>query len=167
MKNRFSLSIILLMMIYLFSGCTELLGNFEPAGEKDPITVPKSTYSTLILDVQLGVGSITFEVVPTATYLVDVVNAVSIREGSDGTLADAEEVTSSEIDSATMKIQFDSNDEGIRVDYKYDLTIKVGNDTSLQIDFVTATGNIIVNISDNSTTVSSLDLGRSLHLLAG
>ncbi|PWI49095.1 hypothetical protein CEE45_02830 [Candidatus Heimdallarchaeota archaeon B3_Heim] len=152
---RISLSLIFLMIIYTFSGCTDILGTFEPAGEKDPVTIPKSTYSTLILDIDLGVGSITFDVIPTATYLVDVVNAVSIREGSDGTLDEAKAVISSEINTDTMKISFDSGDDNIQVDYKYDSTIKVANNISLQINFLAATGEIFADLTDKSVTVSS------------
>jgi hypothetical protein len=145
------------MFIAAFSGCTGL-GRFIAAGEKDIVTVDKSTHSTLILDVYLSVGSISLEVIPTALYLVDVVNKVSIREGSGGTLAEAEEVTSSEIDSDTMKIIFDSNDEGITVDYKYDLFIKVCNNISLQINLVATTGEINADLLDASVTVSLFDI---------
>ncbi len=160
-NSRISITIIFLMILYSFSGCTELITNFELAGEKDPVTIAKSTHSILILDVTVGVGSINLESASNATYLVDVVNRVSIREGSDGTLAEAEEVTSTEIDSDTMKIEFDSNDEGIRVDYKYDLWIKVGSDISLQINFVDSTGDIDVELADSSLTLSSFDLHSS------
>ncbi|MHA1978373.1 MAG: hypothetical protein ACW98F_06015 [Candidatus Hodarchaeales archaeon] len=153
---RISLLIISLMLIFTLSGCTEFLGTYSPAGEKATVTVPKSTHSTLIIEIVLGVGSIHFDVIPTATYLVDVVNAVSIRDGSDGTLEEAQEVTSSEVDSDTMKIAFDSADADIRVDYKYDLTIKVANNITLDIRFVATTGEIIADLLDTSVTVSSL-----------
>ncbi|MHA1946343.1 MAG: hypothetical protein ACXAC6_10140 [Candidatus Hodarchaeales archaeon] len=158
---RISFSIILLIMIYTFSGCTNIITNFEFAGEKDPVVVPISTHTILILDVKLAVGSITLEMMPSGPNLVEVVNEVSIREGSGGTLADAEEVSFAEENSDNMKIQFDSNDVDIRVDYQYDITIKVARNISLQIDFLAATGEIEVSLMEDTLNISSFDLGTS------
>ena len=149
------------MSIVFLCGCTVPTVNFGYAGDKDPVIVPKSTYTTVILDFQLGVGSIILEVNPSATDLVHVTNKVSIREGSDGSIAEAEEVSSSEIDSETMKIQFDSQDEGLQVDYKYDIIIRVANNISLQIDLRASTGAISTSISDATVTINSLDLDSS------
>ncbi len=161
MTKKFTLSVILLMSIVFLSGCTVNLGNFEYAGDKDPVTVPKSTHTTVILDFQLGVGSIILEVNPTATYLVDVENKVSIREGSGGSLEEAEEVTYSEINFETMKVEFDSQDVDIQVDYSYAITIKVANNITLKINLRAATGDISMSISDPSITINSLDLETS------
>ena len=157
-KLGLSFAIILLMFISSLSGCTELSSNFEIAGEKDPVTIPRSTHSEVIFIFQLGLESINLEIISTATYLVDVVNRVSIREGSSGTVADAEAVTFVEFDSDTMEVYFDSNDEDIRINYKYDLTIKVASNITLEIDFIVVTGNIATTLSDNDLAISSLDL---------
>ncbi len=159
MKRKIILSIILLMSIVFLSGCTvPQLMNFEYTGDKDPVAVPKGTYTTVILDFQLGVGSIILVVDPTATDLVNVENKVSIREGSGGSLAEAKEVSSSEISSETMKIQFDSQDEGLQVDYSYAITITVANNITLQINLAAATGGISASISDATITINKLDL---------
>jgi hypothetical protein len=157
-KMKISLPIISLIILYMFSGCIEFLGTYTPAGEKDPVTIPKSTHSILIIEVELNVGSIKLDVIPTASYLVDVVNRVSIREGSGGTLEEAEDVTSSEINNDTMKIAFDSADDDIRVDYKYDLTIRVVNNISLQINFMATTGEITANLLDKTVKISAFYL---------
>jgi hypothetical protein len=157
-NSRICLSLLCLLLLNVFSGCTDWVTNFEPVGEKDPVTITKSTHSVLIIKVQLGIGSINLEAVPTASYLVDVVTTVSIREGSGGTLENAEEVTSTEVDLDTMKITFDSNDVGIQVDYKYDLWIKVGSNITLQLDFNAATAVIDVDLEDSDITLSSLSL---------
>jgi hypothetical protein len=104
------------------------------------------------------VGSITFEVDSSASNLVNVVNKVSIREGSGGTLAEAKEVTSSEVSSDTMQISFDSQDSGIITDYKYDLVINVSNNIDLQLNMVVDTGDIDVNLRDSTVNVSVLDV---------
>jgi len=155
---RISFPIVLLVLISVLSGCTVPFGNFKYAGDKSPVTIAKSTHTTLILDLQISVGSITFEVDSTASYLVNVVNKVSIREGSDDTLAEAKEVTSSEIDSDTMQISFDSQDSGLTTNYKYDLIINVSNNIELQLNLLVTTGDIDVNLQDSTVTVSVLDV---------
>jgi hypothetical protein len=149
---------MLLLMVSIFSGCTEFATTFELAGEKAPVTISNTTHSALILDFQLGVGEINLEAIPTAASLVDVVTRVSIREGSDGTLEAAEEVTTTSVDTDTFRVDFDSNDQGIRGDYKYDFWIKVGVNIDLQINFDVATGDIDTDLADSSLTLSSFDL---------
>ncbi|MFX0210740.1 MAG: hypothetical protein ACFFDT_32475, partial [Candidatus Hodarchaeota archaeon] len=161
MNNRITLSLILIMVIATLSGCTIPLGDFEYIGDKDPVTVPKTTHMIVILDFQLGVGSITLEVNPTASYLAYVENKVSIREGSGAELEDAEEVSYIEMDTNTMKVLFNSKDEGIRVDFGYDITIKVNNNISLQINFGASIGDVTTSISDETITVSALNLSAS------
>jgi hypothetical protein len=153
-KSRLSLSILLLLLVYSFSGCTELLGTFEYVGEKDPVTIPKSTHTTVIFDFQFLIGSIDLEIIPNATYLVDVVTRVGVREGSGGTLEDAQGVNTSEIDSETMKVTFSSNDN----DYKYDHFIKISGSLLLTIDFIITTGDIKLHLADASSEISSLNL---------
>lgn len=149
------------MVIATLSGCTSPLGNFEYVGDKDPVTVPKTTHTIVILDFKIAVGSIALEVNPTATNLAYVENKVSIREGSGKELKDAEDVSYSEVDTNTMRVLFDSKDEGIRVDIGYDITIKVNHNISLQINLETSTGDITTSISDATMTVSALDLSAS------
>ncbi|MHA2031970.1 MAG: hypothetical protein ACW99Q_21570 [Candidatus Kariarchaeaceae archaeon] len=163
MNKQFTLSSILLIIIIFFSGCTtDNQLTFEYTGFKDPVMVPNSTKTTVIFDFDLIVGSITLEVNPTATYLAYIENEVSIREGSDGSLEEAEEVSYSEMDSETMKIQFDSLKEGSllgkHLDYSYDITIKVASNITMQIKLKTQLGEISISISDSSITISSLDL---------
>ncbi len=158
-KFKFTLILSCLLFLLTLSGCTDFFpAKYEPAGEKDPVTIAKSTYSTLIVDIDLNVGAIHLNVIPTATYLVDVVTAVFIREGSGGTLAEAQEVSSSEIDTDTMRIAFDSADDNIRVDYKYILTINIGNNISLNINCVTTTGEVTADFSDSTVEISAFYL---------
>lgn len=76
-------------------------------------------------------------------------------------MGNAEEVSYSEIGSETIKIQFDSNDEGIRIDYHYDIIIKVATNITLQTHFRTATGDITTTITDVEININSLDLETS------
>ncbi|MHA2331618.1 MAG: hypothetical protein ACXAEU_06305 [Candidatus Hodarchaeales archaeon] len=137
------------------------IGIFKYAGDKDPVTVPKSTHTTVILDFHISVGSITLEVNSGADYLVHVTNEVSIREGSGAELADAEEVTHSEVNADKMNVVFDSNDVDILVDYEYDITIKVNNNITLQINFEASTGDLTTTISDTTIIISSLEMATS------
>ncbi len=155
---KISLSMILLLMVPLFSGCTEFGTTYKIAGEKPIVTISNTTHSTLVLDFQLAVGEINLEAIPTASYLVDVVTRVSIREGSDGTLEASEEVTTTSVDTDTLRVQFDSNEQGPRVDYKYDFWIKVGGNLTLDIMFDVTTGEIDTDLADASLTLSSFDL---------
>ena len=161
MSKIYPLSVILFLSIILLSGCTapsltEL--TFEYAGAKDPVTIPKSTHTNIMLDFNVNVGSIILEVNPTASYLAKIQNEVSIREGSDGTLADAEEVTYSELDAITMKIQFFAQSEALQEDYCYNITITVANNISMEIDLRTTTGSISIDIADSSITINTLNL---------
>ena len=154
-------SIILLIVIATLSGCTFPFTDFEYAGDKDPVTVPQGTHNTVILDFKVGVGTINLEVNPTATYLAYIENAVSIREGSGKTLNDAEEVSYSEQSSEIMKVQFDSKDELIEVDYSYDLTIKVCNNITLEIDLEGSVSAISITLTDATIAISTFDIGTS------
>lgn len=60
-----------------------------------------------------------------------------------------------------MKVEFDSKDEGIVINYKYDIKIKVKNNITLQIDFLDSTGEITTTISDATISITSLDLETS------
>jgi hypothetical protein len=161
MKEKAAFSLILQLFITFFSGCTTLLGTFEYVGDKSPVTVPRKIYTVIILDFQLGIGSITLEAESNASYLVNVENKVSIREGSDGTLENAVEVSYSEINSETVKVEFDSNDQGIMIDYSYEIIINVATNVTLQIDFAASTGDISTSITDSEVNISSLDLETS------
>ncbi|MFX1517536.1 MAG: hypothetical protein ACFFC6_14615 [Promethearchaeota archaeon] len=161
MKEKLTFSFILIIIIAGISGCTTPLGDFEYTGDKDPITVSKSTHTVVMLDFHVAVGSITLYNEPNANYLVYIENEVSIREGSGGTLEAAEEVTYSEVDSETMKVQFDSQDEGIRVDYSYEINITVGTNITLVIDLTAITGKVFTIITDKGIHISSLDLESS------
>ncbi|UCG03952.1 MAG: hypothetical protein JSW11_08185 [Candidatus Heimdallarchaeota archaeon] len=161
MHKKTTFSIILLVCIAALSGCTIPLEKFEYAGDKDPVTVPQGTHTKVILDFKVGVGTITLEVNPTANYLAYIENEVSIREGSGTTLDDAEEVSYAEQNTEIMNIQFDSKDEGIEVDYGYDLTIKVCNNITLQIDFQGSVSEISTTITDATIAITSLDIQTS------
>lgn len=153
-------SFILLIGIATLSGCTIPLG-FEYAGDKDPVTVPQGTHTTVLFDFKVGVGTITLEVNPTANYLAYIENEVSIREGSGATLDDAEEVSFSEQNTEIMNVQFDSKDELIEVDYSYDLKIKVCKNITLQIDLQGSVSEITITITDATIVISSLDIETS------
>lgn len=79
MKEKFSFSLILLLLITFFSGCTTLFDNFEHAGDKNPVTVARNSYTVVVLDFQIGIGSIILEAESNASFLVNVVNKVYIR----------------------------------------------------------------------------------------
>ncbi len=55
-NKRISFSIIISMLIYAFSDCTDLIAKYEYIGEKESVSIPKSSHSTIILDFQLSVG---------------------------------------------------------------------------------------------------------------
>lgn len=151
-------TLFLLVILTLLSGCTVPQWTFEYAGAKDPVIVPKSTYTSVLLVFQVNIGSITLEVNPTATYLAYIENEVSIRKGSGGTLADAEEVSYTELPGGTMRIKFAPQTEAAQEDYSYNITIKVANNITLEIDLQTVTGSISTNIADSSITIPRLDL---------
>ncbi|MFX0123179.1 MAG: hypothetical protein ACFFAE_06035 [Candidatus Hodarchaeota archaeon] len=158
MVKKNALPMILLLSIIALSGCTVPGLDYEYTGDKDPVTVPQGTHTIVILDLKISVGTITLEVNPTANYLAKIENEVSIREGSGATLEDAEEVSYTEQDTETMKVQFDSKDELIQVDYKYDITIKVSNNITLRINFQGTVAEISTTISDATIAITSLDV---------
>ncbi len=161
MKKRILSITLLLVSIIIISGCTINGFYFEYVGDKDPVTVPQDSHKNIILDFSVGVGSITLKDNPSADYLAYITNEVSIRERSGKKLEDAKEASYSEVDSSTMKIQFDSEDEGIQVDYQYDLTITVSINISLQIDFHTTTGTIDIELTGESITINTLHMESS------
>jgi len=116
MKKRIISITLLLISIIMISGCTIPGFNFEYVGDKDPVTVPQNSHTNIILEFSIGVGSINLNENPSADYLAYITNKVSIREGSGKQLEGAKAVSHSEVDSNTIKIQFDSEDEGIQVD---------------------------------------------------
>jgi hypothetical protein len=163
MNKKEPLSLILFVVVCLFSGCTDTLVTFESVGAKDPVTVPRSTHTNILLIFNVNIGSITLEVNPTATYLAYIENEVSIREGSGGTLADAEEVSYTELDAVTMRIKFNPLIEALQDDYQYDITINVANNVTLELTtFKVTTGTISIDISDNDNdddnSITILDL---------
>jgi hypothetical protein len=157
----FKISIILLLLISFLSGCLESGVVYELAGEKAAITIPKSTYSTLVLDVRLNVGSINLLTIPSASYFVDVITTVSIRQGSNGTLEAAQSGSVQALSTDILKLGFDSNDIDSEPDYKYDLWINVGGNITLDIKFFITTGDIHTTIDDSDSTVSSLKLNST------
>jgi hypothetical protein len=166
LNKKTTFSVFLLISLAALSGCTIPFGDFEYAGDRDPVTVPQGTHTIVILDFKVGVGTITLEVNPTANYLAYIENEVSIREGSGASLEEAEEVSYTEENTETVKVQFDSNDELIEVDYSYDLTIKVCNNITLQIDLQESVGDISTTISDATISITSLDLQSSTGSIA-
>ncbi|MFX1506920.1 MAG: hypothetical protein ACFFDC_12520 [Promethearchaeota archaeon] len=148
---------LLLFTLISLSGCTVPIMNFEYAGDQTPINLYMGSYNGVIFDFKLSVGSITLETNPT-TENFSVTNKISIREGSNAQLEEAEEVSYEFTFGMKHQFRFDSKDETGDVDYKYDIVVKVPTKSRLEINFKVTTGDISLTISDPTIVITSLDL---------
>ena len=163
-----SLCVWFIVSILLLSGCTtpEPSERYDYLGEKDPLTLLRGNYTSLILEFQVNRGSVGLYRNESTTNhsasnmtLIYIENVVSIREGSDVTFEDALDVTYSEISSQVLKVSFVDSSTEYLADYEYSLDIFVSRDIIINVSIsIVNLGEINIDFLSPGMIVTGLNI---------